>query len=301
MRQIGHRVTQIEGLRLEVLLARKRQKLTHKTGGAVRVLRDLDQVGIFRIARLVTQQQQVAMPADRRKQVVEIMRDTARELPDRLHLLALDELRFEGLQLGRIIQDTHQHRATVLDPAPKRDLKKQFLAGHDRAHDFGFQKPPSVGRVRQPVGDGAAHTLDQFEERRQGVFFNGENRAGLLVGLEQRAFLADLQHRHGQNVQQVRDGKSGGVFTLPGHAKRRRRQECDLRALTARLDLDQTRFELGAIGGSEAVKPPLPQRQIHDDIAQRSPSIPQHRFGRAIRSGFPVRHAQQCQIGLDHA
>ncbi len=62
----------------------------------------LNEVAIILIALIVPQQQQVAMAADGCQQVVEIMRDPARELADRLHLLALHELGFKGLQLGLV-------------------------------------------------------------------------------------------------------------------------------------------------------------------------------------------------------
>src|SRR3546814_13946926 len=88
-------------LRLQGLLARKGKKLAHQVGGAVGVLLDLHDVGERLVARPVAQQQQVGKADHRRQQVVEVVGDAAGELADRLHLLRLDELALEVLQIGR--------------------------------------------------------------------------------------------------------------------------------------------------------------------------------------------------------
>ncbi len=54
------------------------------------------------VGDVVAHQQQVAVAVDRGQEVVEVVRDAAGELADRLHLLALHELRLEGLQLGGV-------------------------------------------------------------------------------------------------------------------------------------------------------------------------------------------------------
>jgi hypothetical protein len=97
MCEVRQRVAQVEELGLERLLAREGEELAHEARRAVGVLVDLLKVGIIRMARVALQQKQVAVPADGRQQVVEIVRDAARELADGLHLLALHELRLERL------------------------------------------------------------------------------------------------------------------------------------------------------------------------------------------------------------
>ncbi len=92
VRQLDQHVADIEHARLHRLLAREGQQLPHEIGGAVAVLLDLHDVGEGRVARPEPHQQQVAKPDHRRQQVVEIMRDAAGELSDRLHLLRLREL-----------------------------------------------------------------------------------------------------------------------------------------------------------------------------------------------------------------
>ena len=112
VRQLDQHVGDVEDARLQGLLARERQELPHEIGGAVGVLLDLHDVGEARVARLEAHQQQIAEADHRGQQVVEIMRNAARELADRLHLLRLGELRFEALLLADI--DEVQHQAAVI-------------------------------------------------------------------------------------------------------------------------------------------------------------------------------------------
>ena len=110
VRQLDQHVADIEHARLQRLLAREGQQLPHEIGGAVAVLLDLHDVGEGRVARPEPHQQQVAEPDHRGQQVVEIMRDAAGELADRLHLLRLRELHFEVLLLGDVDEMQHQPR-----------------------------------------------------------------------------------------------------------------------------------------------------------------------------------------------
>ena len=120
MRQLGQDVGQVEHLGLQGLLAREGQQLAHQVGRAVGVLLDLHDVGEGLIARPVAQQQQIGKSDHRRQQVVEIVRDAAGQLADRLHLLRLDELQLEALLLGGVDEvrdETAQLLDTVLLPA----------------------------------------------------------------------------------------------------------------------------------------------------------------------------------------
>ena len=101
--------------RLQGLLAREREQLAHQPRGAHRVLPHLVDLGERRIAGRVAHQQQIAIADDRLEQIVEVVRDAARELADRLHLLRLRELGLERLLLGGVdeIEDRlrRAHRA----------------------------------------------------------------------------------------------------------------------------------------------------------------------------------------------
>ena len=100
-RQVGQRVAEREHLRPQRLPAREGQQLPHQAGGAVGVLLDVHDVLEGRVARPVVGEQQVGEADDRGQHVVEVVRDAAGELADRLHLLALRELLLERPLLGR--------------------------------------------------------------------------------------------------------------------------------------------------------------------------------------------------------
>src|SRR5690348_10433917 len=87
--QFVENVSNVEDARLQGLLPRESQQLPHEIGGAVRILFYLHNIGEGWVARRRVQQQQIAEPDHRRQQIVEIVRDPASELADRLHLLRL--------------------------------------------------------------------------------------------------------------------------------------------------------------------------------------------------------------------
>ena len=100
--EIGEHVGERQYLRPQRLAPREGQKLAHQIGGAIGVLLDVHDVGEGRIGRPVLGEQQIGKADDGGQHIVEVMRDAAGELADRLHLLALRELDFERLVLGRI-------------------------------------------------------------------------------------------------------------------------------------------------------------------------------------------------------
>ena len=104
-------------LRLQRLLAREGEQLAHQAGGAHRVLPHLVDLGEGGIAGRVAHQQQIAIADDRLQQIVEVVRDAARELADRLHLLRLRELRLERLLLGGVDEIENRLRRAVMGAA----------------------------------------------------------------------------------------------------------------------------------------------------------------------------------------
>ena len=72
------------------------------------------------------------MTRNRGEQVIEIMRNTACQLTDRLHLLTLHELRFERLELRRVGQHGEQPRTPVFHDPRECDLKKDLLVATAR-------------------------------------------------------------------------------------------------------------------------------------------------------------------------
>ena len=108
------------------LLARESEQLAGQAGGAVRVRLDLLDVVIVAVARRVAHQHQVAMADDRGQDVVEVVRDAAGELADRLHLGRLRDL---ALELGflAIVLEQQQHRR-IAEPAQAGDGQRDRLA-----------------------------------------------------------------------------------------------------------------------------------------------------------------------------
>ena len=99
-RDVGERLVELDHLRPQRLPARERQQLPHQPGGAVGVLLDVHDVLEGRIGRPVVGEEQVGEADDGGQHVVEVVRDAAGELADRLHLLALRELQLERPLLG---------------------------------------------------------------------------------------------------------------------------------------------------------------------------------------------------------
>ena len=95
VRDFGDDVGQLQHLRPQRLLAREGEQLAGQAGGAVGILADLLDVVIIAVARRVAHQHQVAMADDRGQDIVEIVRDAAGELADRLHLGRLGDLALE--------------------------------------------------------------------------------------------------------------------------------------------------------------------------------------------------------------
>ena len=101
-RQVRQDLAEVEDLGPQRLAAREREQLAHEARRPVGVLLDLHDVLEGRIGRAVVGQQEVRVADDGLQHVVEVVRDPARELPDRLHLLRLGELLLELALLGGV-------------------------------------------------------------------------------------------------------------------------------------------------------------------------------------------------------
>ena len=99
---VGEHLAELDDARPQRLPARESQQLPHQPGRAVGVLLDVHDVLEGRVGRPVAGEQQVGEADDGGQHVVEVVRDAAGELADRLHLLALRELRLERALLGRL-------------------------------------------------------------------------------------------------------------------------------------------------------------------------------------------------------
>ena len=129
LRGIGHHLADIDRARRQRLLAREGQQPADQVGAAVRGLqRRRQELGQLRIARMaVAQRGEVA--DHHRQHVVEIVRDAAGELADRLHLLRLRDGHLRLLDLADI--DRQHEAAQHLAVGP--ELRDQLGAGVDDA------------------------------------------------------------------------------------------------------------------------------------------------------------------------
>ena len=169
-----------------------------------------------RIVRPEIRQQQRAVSLNRGQQVIEVVRDPARELPDRFHLLGLLKLRLDAPLLGHVPLNGHvvRHRA---GPVPEwrhaplhqelcsvvavvRRLAREHLAGDERRSEgvehrsLRFWPLEQSRRPAQHIVEGVAGDLGErgigvHDSRARPVQLrrrDGDGVAGLLHGgLEQ--------------------------------------------------------------------------------------------------------------------
>ena len=198
MGQVRQRVAQVHHLGVQGLLAREGEQLLDQRGRAVRVLLDLVEVGVFGVGLVAPQHQQVAMAGDRGQQVVEVVGDAARQLADRLHLLALDELFLERLHGAGVGQDGHDARPRLAQPGGgQHDLKELFGFVADEPQNLAPGRRATLRHIRDPVADRAARPLDDLSQRTTGRGV-AQQRAGPFIRIHDRAVGVEPQQRHGK-------------------------------------------------------------------------------------------------------
>src|SRR3546814_20144728 len=120
---------------------------------------------IIAVARRVAHQHQVAAPENRGQDIVEIMRDPARELPDRLHLGLLRDLPLEARFLARILEaqqhrrlappahadDAPRPRPVPLTPQADRQVTADLLAAAVAADPVGERPLVLAGAKAAPI------------------------------------------------------------------------------------------------------------------------------------------------------
>ena len=187
MRHFADHVGQLQHLRAKRLLARESEQLPGQAGGAVGVRLDLLDVVIVAVARRMAHQHQVAMADDRGQDIVEIVRDAAGELADRLHLGRLRDL---ALELGflAIVLEQQQHRR-IAKPAQPGDGQRHRLAR------LGIEADGKIARHRRAAGV-AAHRIGD-----RGLVLLGDQVAGIDRGLGRRRSRRRLERLvHGQEA-----------------------------------------------------------------------------------------------------
>ena len=117
-REVVEPVVEVQHLRPQGLAAREGQELAHEARGPVGVLLDLHDVLEGRVGRPVVGEQQVAVADDRLQHVVEVVRDAAGELADRVHLLRLGELLLDLAEVGGV--EGVEDRRLAVRAGPRR-------------------------------------------------------------------------------------------------------------------------------------------------------------------------------------
>ena len=140
--EVGQRLAEIEHLRPQRLAARERQQLPHQARGAVGVLLDLHDVLERGIGRLVRVEQEVGRHHDGGEHVVEVVRDAAGELADRVHLLHLRDLLFQLAHFGGLDRIDDRGLALLLALLDRRNVEPR------RAVAFARRAPRRPARCR---------------------------------------------------------------------------------------------------------------------------------------------------------
>ncbi|MDW8443939.1 MAG: hypothetical protein RML45_06240 [Acetobacteraceae bacterium] len=119
------RVGEPENPGLQRLAPAEGQKLPHQRRAAFGAAPDVQQIGLRRLVERTAGEAKVGGGDDGRQQVVEVMRDAARELADRLHLLGLRKLGLDHA-VARDVRHAHDRaadRAVVLGEGVDRDQR----------------------------------------------------------------------------------------------------------------------------------------------------------------------------------
>ena len=141
-RHLRHRaddLVEVEGDRLEHLLAAEGQQLARQRCGALGGVQDLIHLRRHRRIGLDAVRHQLRIAADRGQQVVEVVRDAAGEPADRLHLLRLAQLVLELHTIADVVDRGQNRRlaAELGDRGIRFDLDDlAILAGtaHGQLH-----------------------------------------------------------------------------------------------------------------------------------------------------------------------
>src|SRR5205823_361512 len=125
VRHLRHDIWKLQDLWPQGLLPRKSEELPGQPRGTIGVRLDLLNIVIVAVAGRMAHQHQVTVTDDRRQNVVEVVRDAARELSDHLHLSRLRDL---PLELGflTIVLEQEQDRR-VAEAAEARYSQRDRL------------------------------------------------------------------------------------------------------------------------------------------------------------------------------
>jgi hypothetical protein len=232
---VGQDGAQVESLGEHALLAGECEELSHEAGRAIHVLADLDEIRVLRVARVMAQQEQVRMAGDGSQEVVEVVRDAARELAKGLHLLALDELRLERLELGHVVEDGEEMGVLGGTCDVQRDADKHVLVLARAAEELGARGGPAGGNVGHPFAHGAAQPLKEVGQAH--LAGRGDAQQGTRVAIGRQDEASGRQSK--QRDRQALEGRPPFAGRCGGCQGARREKEHVLLAARSVEDRDQ--------------------------------------------------------------
>ena len=113
----GDDLVEVQHLRVQHLAAAEGQQLAGEARRLARGAGDL-----LQLLAAVAREQDLGVAGDHRQQVVEVVRDAAREPPDRLHLLRVREPALEPLALADVVRHDERGAAALEVDPPGGDL-----------------------------------------------------------------------------------------------------------------------------------------------------------------------------------
>ena len=254
---LAHHVGQLEDHGAQSLLAAEGEQLAGQAGGAVGIGLDLLDIVVIAVTRRVAQEHEIAIADDGGQHIVEVMRDTACQLADGLHLGGLRNLAAQTLFLGGI-GDREQHRR-IAQPAHtgESDRHRLFLvAGKPHGHVAARRR--ALGEAAHGVGNGGlvlAHD-EVGGELRQALLLALDRAQESLVG-EQEAPVAvgqcQSQRQRRKQRFQLRDGRLPAA--LPATAD-------------ADIAVDQQHQRRCLVGGCASIAVGLVERDVHQRLGR---------------------------------
>ena len=223
---------EIDDARLGDLPAREAEELPGQRRAALGGVADAAEVLVRRVVAFELGAGHLDVAEDGRQQVVEVVGDAAGEAADALHLLGLQELRFEPLALGDVLHHAeHADRlaAIVGVGLPLRGHPPRLVVRRVRVGDGVVADHPELDVERQALGDGVPHRvveagavlgMDQLEEdleaQRLAALHHVEDAGGVAgpahgVVLQVQVPGADLAavERHAEALLAVAQGLLG--------------------------------------------------------------------------------------------
>ena len=200
-----HHLVQIEVLRLHHLPPAEEQQLTRQVGATFGAGADLLQALAHVGRQGLDAGRELRLHQHHRQDVVEVVGDAAGELADRLHLLGLAQLRFEGDALGDV-GGVGVHHAAVDDGVERpreHALAEALLDG------------PPLAAVRQAVAHQRGGRGGQHGGGRRQLEIAGQ-RIGGVVRVGDGARAVELDHRVRVHLREGRQTLHGVFRHLAG-------------------------------------------------------------------------------------